>query len=348
MSKLARALSSFDAPTFARSYGGYKETRSAASTEYMFSCPSCNGSNLRWNAGKNDGRGSWICWNCYERGNTLMLIQTMTGCTSDEAIGKVLDGYVGGDANLDLGGNVGAPAPPKPVLSRLPLMSWPRGAVPIQQHPGCLAYMRARGVSDELLVAHGIYAGTAGRTAGYVLFPVVMDGGMVYWQGRASWNPPEGLDQEARRAWRKTTKYRKTLNPYSDPDGPPQAAAGDVLYGYDRAMYEDHVVVVEGPVDAIQVGWHAVALLGKGTPAKLERLRRMRVSRYTIYLDRGEQERAKALSIAAELAPYAPVYIAEPPEGYDPGSLPELYNAEVISAAAPHRAVAALASALVP
>ncbi len=110
---------------------------------------------------------------------------------------------------------------------------------------------------------------------------------------------------------------------------------------YDRARIEPHVVIVEGPFDAIKIGPHAVGLLGKvGTDEKIAYLLRMKAQRYTIYLDRGNQEYAYAMLLAKELSAYAPTFIAIPPEGRDPGSLLPEENAQIISAAQRFREVA--------
>ena len=164
-----------------------------------------------------------------------------------------------------------------------------------------------------------------------------MDGGLVYYQGRATWEP-EGATAEERKRWVKLTNYRKTLNPINR-DG--QAHAEDVLFNYDRAKPEPHVVICEGPIDAMKVGPHAVALLGKkASPAKIERLLRMHATRYTIYLDRGDEERAAARSLGKELSAFAPTFLAEPPPGYDPGNLNPTQNAQVIAQARPLRSEA--------
>ena len=290
-----------------------------------------------------------MCWNCKMSGTTLTLIQALEKCTPENAVAYVLDGYVGGDANLELNVETRMASPRAKALQRLPMMAWPSGAVPVHQHGLCFQYLAARGMSAEAMAAYGVHAGTWGRLTNYVLFPIVMDGGMVYWQGRAAWNPPAGLVGEQKRAWVKATRYRKTLNPYNPREGEPyQAHAGEVIYNYDRAHHEPAVVICEGPIDAMKCGPHAVALLGKGTPDKIARLRRMRAQRYTIYLDRGEEEWAKALGIAAALSSYAEVYLATPPEGYDPGALDMAANAAVVAAAVPYMSAGGLTSALIP
>jgi hypothetical protein len=209
----------------------------------------------------------------------------------------------------------------------LPQIPWPAGVDLLalsSLHVLAWEYLRTRGLSPELLDGWRVGWGRNGWLDRYLVFPVYMDGGLVYWQGRAAWDPDVGEEG-----------YRKTLNPRSVGG---YATAQDVLFNYDRARTAQHVVICEGPIDAIKVGEHAVALFGKVSSAqKVTRLQRMRALRYTVYLDRGKEERAYAEQLAAELSAFAPTYIATPPQGYDPGALTRAQNAYVIAHAEPFR-----------
>jgi len=350
MLQLTRALRNFDALAFTEKHGGHKESKNQKSSEYLLNCPLCSGDNLRWNPLRGD-MGGWVCWNCRTSGNTLRLVQIMERCYSEDAIAYVMGEYVGGDAQLDLSEIAHMPevrvvSKPK-SLERLPRMHLPPHCVDARMVPRVRAYLNGRGINDAMIIEWGILAGTKGRTLNYAVFPVFMDGGLVYWQGRASWDPPAHLVKEQRKGWIKATNYRKTLNPFNAPLGIAQATAGEVLYNYDRAKSRQYVVIVEGPADTIQIGDHGVGLLGKGTDDKIERLRRMGARRYTIYLDRGPEEREKAQYIAAQLEGWAELYFAEPPRGHDAGSLTRAENANVVAAGIPVKEIG-LASGLVP
>ncbi len=335
--ELTRALRAFDAMVFVTKHGGRKESTNVNSHEYLLTCPLCQGSNLRWNPMRAEALGGWVCWGCGVSGNTLYLVQLFERCDGEDAINFVMDGYHGGDANLELSAIATMPTVVKrtPKMERLPRIHPPPHTIDAREHPKVRAYLWNRGIDDTLIARWAIRAGTRGIQTDFCIFPVNMDGALVYWQCRASWDPPAHLNDDQRRAWVKATHYRKTLNPPNAVAGIAQATAGDVLFNYDRARNCGHVVVVEGPVDAIKVGPHSVALLGKGTPAKIERLRRMGARRYTIYLDRGEQERAKAMAIAGELQGWAEVHIATPPVGHDPGSLTPEWNTHIVDQAEP-------------
>jgi hypothetical protein len=348
--ELSRALRGFDADGFTAKHGGRKESPNPKSREYLLTCPLCQGSNLRWNPSKAEGMGGWKCWGCSTTGNTLYLVQLFERIDAEDAIMFVLGEYTGGDAQLELTDIARMPdvsVAKTPKLLQLPRMHPPAHCVDAREHPRARAYLHGRGIDDDLIAQWSIRAGTRGRLKNYVVFPVVMDGGLVYYQARACWDTPAHLPREQQKAWEKATSYRKNLNPMNPMPGIAQATAGDVLYNYDRARTAGHVVIVEGPIDVIKVGFHAVGLLGKGTDQKIARLQRMGARRYTIYLDRGEAEQAKAEQIAAALQGWAEVYITVPPPRHDAGSLTPEQNAHVVAHGRPAEAIG-LKSALIP
>lgn len=333
--QLERALRGFDAASFAKRHGGYKESLNPASGEYLLTCR-CGSSRLRWNVFK----GTWICWghpktDWFGRsGDTLKLIQFLEDMDELEAIGLVLDMYTGGDAILDqLPGGLSQVR--KAEVRLLPPIVWPRGVErltePCAPHKHAWAYLETRGITQGHVSFYQLGYGREGRYKNYIVFPVFMDRSLVYIQGRAMWNPPPEVSKERMKTWLQLTGYRKTLNP---PAVGLNAIGGEVLFNYDVASTYECVVVCEGPVDAIKIGPNAVALLGKtGSPVKIERLRRMAARAYVIYLDSGEEERTNALHIATQLNPYADVWVVHPPEGYDAGKLTPEQNAQVIQSA---------------
>lgn len=338
-----RALEAFDIATFVRRHGGYKESASKHSLEYLVTCPACGSDRCRWRHGRSEREGTfakkWVCWGCGRSGNSIDLIAALEKTDVVGAMDIVIDGYVGGDAITTLKPVQLAPA--KAKVEKLPTIPWPQGVdqiANVPMHAKALAYIAGRGLDLATAQQWGLGVGRFGRLADYIVFPVYMDGGLVYWQGRALWDPPPpppGLDAAQRKAWTKAwvreTQYQKSRNPI---DLGSHASAAQALLNFDRARMSPHVVICEGPFDAIKVGDHAIALLGKvAQQDKIERILRMRAQRYTIYLDRGEQERKRAELLANELYQYAPTYIATPPEGYDPGALSRDQNAWVVDRA---------------
>jgi len=322
-----RALRQLDVDAFIQKVGGQKESRSAQSHEYLLPCPKCGSSRLRWNHHKD----AWICWGCNRTGNTAMLVQLAFGINADAARKFILDGYDGGDGNhASLDVQCIAPiAPKRAQLRRLPTIPWPTDVerlAYVHAHAQAWIYLHKRGVTQEHAAAWHLGFCRHGWLKGYLFFPVYMDDGLVYWQARAAFDPPGG----------ERKGFKKTMNPKSVEGN---ALAGDVLLNYDRARTEQHVVITEGPFDAIKVGINAVAMLGKvPTPHKVARLLRMRAMRYTIYLDRGQEERQYAETLARQLSVQAPTFIATPPEGYDPGALTPEQNAWVIDNAVRYKA----------
>lgn len=332
---LERALRAFDADAFVRRHGGYKESLSPASREYLLTCPRCGSSRLRWNVAKN----AWVCWGHPTQqgrsGNTLSLICALEDVEEIDAIGIVLNGYIGGDAQIEAlsGGLVEAP---KRGIRRLPQIQWPIGVdrltEPCAPHARAWEYLATRGITADQVREYQLGYGRSGRLEHYIVFPVFMDRAMVFWQARATYDPPTGITSEARRNWVTLTGYRKTLNP---PSIGQNATGSEVVFNLDRASTYEAIVICEGPVDAMKVGPNAVALLGKVAQAvKVQRLIRTAARAFIVYLDRGEEERKCALALARELTPYAPVWIATPPEGHDPGSLSPEQNAHILRSAA--------------
>jgi hypothetical protein len=321
MPSVRQALLAFDAKKFVDRHGGYKESLSAHSFEYLLPCPYCSSSRLRWNVQK----CTWICWGCRRTGDTFKLIQVFEKCDDEQALAILFDGYVGGNAPAELHAIPAVPARRKQKLTRLPQIPWPSGVDVLADtplHAPAWEYLRTRGLGPELLRDWRLGWGRLGWLREYIVFPVMMDGGLVYWQGRAAYEQVENA---------KVAGYRKTLNPRSVPGC---ATAQDVLFNYDRAKSASHLVICEGPIDALKIGPHAVALFGKvASPSKVARLLRCRALRYTVYLDAGEEERQRAEHLAAQLSGFAPTHIATPPTGYDPGALTKEQNAHVIAQA---------------
>lgn len=337
MSDVDRALEQFDAQAFVDRHGGYKESRNPLSKEYLLTCL-CGSERLRWRH-EPGLKMAWVCWGgCGRSGDTLALISMFEGISREDAIGIVMDGYEGGDAVQILTDTIALKKPSRTHLERLPTMQYPDGFEPLHwgsaYHELGWRYLEGRGVLHEMALEFSLGFARKGRLKNYVIFPVFMDGGLVYYQARAAWDAPAHLDKAGRKAWEKATRYRKTLNPSSEES----VGASSILMNYDRAAVEPHVVIVEGPIDAVKVGPNAVALLGKAlSEAKIERLLRMRAHRYTIYLDRGQEELEVAYRLGEILNDRAPTYIATPPEGYDAGALSRAQNARVLAGSIPFR-----------
>ncbi len=326
MTRLHRALESFDALAFAKRHGGHKESRSRKSHEYLLTCPSCGSDRLRWSHPK---KSCWICWGCRLSGDTVSLIQLLEKCDESAAIAIVLDGYVGGDATHDLVGvQVQSTAPKQ--LAPIP---WPQGVDLLdwhsQAHARAKSYLESRGVSWDLIRDRQLGFARTGRLKNRLVYTCRHSGRLLYWQARATWGAPAQIPAALRREWEKQTGFRKVLNPTSTECS---ATAQDVVFGWDSALGHEHVVVTEGPMDAIKIGPHAVALLGKSaSPQKLHRVKELGAKSVTVYLDSGAEEWAATVRIARELSGSVETRVAVPPAGFDPGSLTPEQNRNILA-----------------
>lgn len=145
------------------------------------------------------------------------------------------------------------------------LRTWPEEVLPSPDHreldtplgaPG-LDYLESRGISLELAKEYGLKYNPAESR---VVFPIVVEGVLRGWQARYI-KPTEFTTKEG-----KTVKIPKIVS-----EG---AVGGKVLMFQDRLRGADHVVLVEGPVDAMKchlIGGN-VACMGKDnvTPAVLD------------------------------------------------------------------------------
>jgi len=155
--------------------------------------------------------------------------------------------------------------PPRGVFAKL-MYSWLTSPRPF-----------GRRLTDDDIDDWGLGYCTKGLYAGHVIFPLYMNGEMVYFTSRAF-----------------ISSTSKSLHPKGSRDA--------FLYGYDRAAtVDDWVAVVEGPMDAIAFGEHGIGLLGQNLSRQQRRLlSRVQAKEIIVALDADAQDRAREL--AAELA----------------------------------------------
>lgn len=320
----------FDIDSFAKRHGGMKESRSRRSYEYLFDCPWCGGSRLRYNAVK----GSWICWNCGKTGDQVRLVMGLEQCDDDRAIEIIADNAIPGGAvlgplSLEL---LERPRGRKARVRVLPEVPWPPGVEVLDQprpiHAAAWEYLERRGIEPSVIRAESIGYGRFGWLENYVVFPIYMDHVLVYWQARSIYDPPPGVTW---RQWADETGRTKNRNL---PNDGIHAEGHEVVYGYDRVRNAETVVLVEGPIDRLRVGPEfTVALLGKvADPVKIERLRRLPCRRYVIYLDADVKPEVLDM-LARELHEAGEISIVVPPEGTDPGDWDRAQNAEILAQA---------------
>jgi hypothetical protein len=136
--------------------------------------------------------------------------------------------------------------------TRLNSVPYPGRCINIDQLPSmhdAVTYMTARGFDPvQLTHEYGVkYCehcdGENWMATGRIIFPIVMDGKMVTWQGR----------YVGKADWRQIPKYYTGKFTHK----------GQCLFNFDKAKPYRFVIVCEGPTDAIAIGKNAVAIMGK-------------------------------------------------------------------------------------
>lgn len=152
-------------------------------------------------------------------------------------------------------------------------------------HPA-VEYLSARGFDveeisqfDSGMALHYCTNGIpfkSGTTTGRLVFPIYMNGILKGWQARKIEKIEEGNQEDRKFVWTgkewAEVKWSTRRDCWSDKDIPkyltcPGMARRDVLYGYDEAKKPNPsdnqlIVVAEGPLDKIMVGYPCVGTLG--------------------------------------------------------------------------------------
>ncbi len=223
--------------------------------EWDMACPVCGKEKL----GVSLERRGWHCWICEEyapgpdgkrravrgAGGVIALVEWLEGCTQAEAMDFVRSRAQFQTIDVEHIERAREYAAAARAL-HAPGISWPEGWQPIH---ATLPYLTKRGITLEMAQAFRLGWCWGGRYNGRLIFPVLENGHLVYYQARAMW------EQEQQRG-----RYIKALNPAAQSG---LAAATDVLFNLDQARYHDRVCLVEGPIDAVKVGPDAVATFGK-------------------------------------------------------------------------------------
>jgi DNA primase len=165
------------------------------------------------------------------------------------------------------------------------------------------AYLESRGVSSKLASKVGIGYCTEGPLWGYLIFPVLEGGELVYWQ--------------ARRFKNREPKFRN----------PPLTKKADWLYVLGASKHPTHAVVVESIFNALALGiprcrWLVCAALGKAvSDVQLVKLMEHHsIQEVTLALD--DDAWREQVGIARRMAGYFHVVrLARVPNGCDVSAL---------------------------
>lgn len=234
-------------------------------------CVACGKPDKLWAKVRHIDRPWWYCFRCQATGDAARLVMLHRSCTRFDALVLLRDldtealiehpsdcrpGHVpshllprGGPGEAEERGAAMAPASALRRQSCMPESYRPIRTIVQGTALGLFErlarqYLCRRGVSLTQIVQYRIGYAEHGNYAGRVIIPVTRDGQDVYFVARAFLPLVGG----------------KYLNPPRDVVG---IGKRDVLFNLDRARLAPRVILTEGVFDAIAVGWHGIAILGK-------------------------------------------------------------------------------------
>jgi hypothetical protein len=282
----------------------YKETEGS----FIFECPRCCKADKLW-IRKKDGR--FICFVCAEterfKGRPEYALTELLGQPLDY-IKQRLYGEAWHDENsevylpgelIDFSEEPYAEYEP-PTHAEI---AWPWDSYEITDRNSIrgAAYLKSRGVPTDIAASYGIRYWTSQRR---VLFPVSHHGKLIGHQARAIF-PCEWLDADGK---------VKTAVKIVTSDGLERDRA---LMFHDRLIGSPHVVLCEGPMDAIKAHLCGgnVATMGKVVSrGQLDLIRYMGVKKVYLALDPDATEECSR--IVREFYDDMEVYLMQPPAGF--------------------------------
>jgi hypothetical protein len=236
--------------------------------EYAINCPECTERgeptpDTHKKLWINTEKGGFVCYRCTWSGSMVRLVQKISNCTFENAL-KVLKG-----SSLDPLEHLNLKLYEEKVdldvsEAQLVDIELPYGYEPIEgPHP----YLEKRGIPWKYASLNDWGYSTVGYTKDRIIVPTFMDGRLVFWQARATWE----LSKEESK--------KKVLNPKG-------YSARSVLYNYDIAKEFEEIVIVEGFIDSVKAGPNSVATNGKRLhPQQAEWLARTKAKKIVLAWD---------------------------------------------------------------
>jgi hypothetical protein len=218
---------------------------SADHKEVAFNCPECHKRgeptpDTKKKLWLNPEKGTFVCYRCGFSGGVLRLVQTLSQVTFTQAIkvvrGRALDPLEHLELRL-YDPDLKIKMHDEDLVNRE--IELPYGYQPIDgPHP----YLEKRGIPWQYAMKHDWGISTAGYTKDRIIVPTFMEGRLVFWQARATWDVEKD--------------EKKVLNPTG-------VSARHVLFNFDVAKDYEQIIIVEGFIDAVKAGPNAVATNGK-------------------------------------------------------------------------------------
>lgn len=256
-------------------------------TEFAVHCPSFHRKGGRFKLNINAETGAYYCQDCGDKGNAvkewfdevedqfahLRIRRDAEEASILEARSRPREGVFARQGGEVWENNVPSPGRLVPFNDLADI------------HPA-VAYLAGRG--HDIAEIRDLEPGMAlhyctkgipiagGNTSGRIIFPIYMDGVLKGWQARRVERITGEGGDAVKHVWNdegwQEVPWSKRRNAWADKDIPkyltcPGMARGDVLYGYDQAKKgrtSDNklVVIAEGPLDQLMVGYPCVGTLG--------------------------------------------------------------------------------------
>ena len=236
--------------------------------EWSLNCPACT---EHGEPTPDTGKKLWVnlqigkfhCYRCKWSGPLTRLIEKLSNVPFGEALkilrGEQLDPM--DHLNLKLYEEHYDLSDEETELKEIEL---PYGYEPIDgPHP----YLKKRDIPWQYARDHEWGISRSGFTKDRIIVPTFMEGRLVYWQARATWEEP------------KSKEFKKVLNPSG-------LSAKSILFNYDIAKNYETVILVEGFIAAVKAGKNAMATNGKKLhPEQLEWLKETKAKKIILAWD---------------------------------------------------------------
>jgi hypothetical protein len=274
-------------------------------------------------------RRLWHCWTCEQyvttaegkrralrgAGGLVKLVQLLDGLDRAQAVARIAAGGIYSYQDVSRLPEDNLRGKYLEAIREAEKVPPPDGWRPIQT---VLPFMARRQITLEDARTFGLGWCDRGRFAGRLIFPVWDQSRLIYYQGRAMWDPIPGRS------------YLKSLNP---PGGEGRAVSSELLMNLDQAKFYPRVALVEGPTDLVRTGPDAVCSFGKRiTDAQIGRLIRAGVRAIDFLWDADAQK--EMLEAGARLNVLFDLRVVTLPHG-DPGDYSRAYLAQA-RRTAPH------------
>jgi hypothetical protein len=258
----------------------------------------------------NPEKGTFYCYRCSFSGGLVHLVKSISQCNFTQSIKLLRGRSINPLEHFEL--NLFDPDLKIKMHDEeleLKEIELPYGYQPID---GPVPYLEERGIPWKYAMKNDWGISTAGYTKNRIIVPSFMEGKLVFWQARSTWEV--------------SGDEKKVLNPSG-------VSARSVLYNFDIAKEYETIIIVEGFADAVKVGPNAVATNGKNLhPQQLLWLEKTNAKEIILCWDydawtdgkvmkgKNKPSSIEKASSLLKSANFEKIKAVKLPEGRDPGS----------------------------